>query len=328
MPCKRDSYDTKRIETDANSALLILGVASTQKNLKGKPDMVNQDELKEWIESNCPLFWSLLNIKAQRTVPKGLVEYICTGTLSEIEAGRSNLATIEKCLTDLNNLCDWKTVGDNYRRDLSGVDSVNQLAELFCEIALCSSLGKLSGKLQLHPPTGKGKFSDCIFNLHGFDIYAEAKRYADPWPHIEKPGDVSNEKAPYSRSIAKRPSHEKPHDSARPRSMDLRSKLRDVHRQFPERRLNILFVFHRSLGDTRRYLTQALFGDSNFFKNAGEFVLESDGLFYLEEWRNISAFCLARVNSDSDVIFPFAWKNPRALLEMPKPVLDTLCLNA
>jgi len=33
MPCKRDRYDIKRIETDANSALLILGdrtVASLQ----------------------------------------------------------------------------------------------------------------------------------------------------------------------------------------------------------------------------------------------------------------------------------------------------------
>jgi hypothetical protein len=75
-------------------------------------------------------------------------------------------------------------------------------------------------------------------------------------------------------------------------------------------------------------LTQALLGDSNFFKSDGEFVLESEALFYLEEWRNISACCLARVNPDSNIIFPLTWKNPRALLEIPRPVLDTLCLTA
>jgi hypothetical protein len=31
MPCKRDRYDIKWIETDANSALLILGVGSRKK---------------------------------------------------------------------------------------------------------------------------------------------------------------------------------------------------------------------------------------------------------------------------------------------------------
>lgn len=279
---------------------------------------------KKWIKSKCPLFWSLLNIKAQTNLPKGLTEYIGAGTPSEIETGMNNLATIERHLTDLKNLCGLKTVRDTYRRDLSGADSENQLAELFCEIALCASLGKLSGKLQLRPSTGKGTYSDCLFNFHGFDIFAEVKRYVDPWPYIEKPGDSLKEDIPYSRSITQRLSGEKPHDSARPRSMDIRSKLQDVHRQFPEGRLNILFIFHRSLGDTRRYLTQALFGDSNFFKNEGGFVLESDGLFYLEEWRNISACCLASFNPNSEAILPFIWKNPRAFVEIPEPVLTTL----
>jgi len=286
--------------------------------------MASQDELKKWIKSNSPLFWSFLKKKAQTNIPKGLIEYISSGTPSEIETGRDNLTTIEKYLTDLKNLCGLKTVGDTYRRDLSGVDSANRLAELFCEIALCASLGNLSGKLRLRPSTGKGTYSDCLFNLHGFDIFAEAKRYVDPWPYIEKLGDGVKEDVPYSRSITQRPSGEKPNDSARPRSMDLRSKLRDVHKQFLERRLNILFVFHCSLAETIRYLTQALFGDANFFKNEGEFVLKSDGLFYLEEWRNISACYLSRFNPESGVIFPFVWKNPRAQLEIPKSVLEAL----
>jgi hypothetical protein len=267
--------------------------------------------------------WALLNTKAQRNLPRGLIEYIGQGSPSEIETGRSNLTTIERYLRKLESLCGWNAVGDNYRRDFSGVNSENQLAELFCEITLCASLGKLSDKLCLRPPTGKGTYSDCLFNVHGFEIYDEAKRYADPWPHIEKPDCEQSKKVLYTRSIAKSPPGEKPYNIARPRSMDLRSKLQDVYRQFPDKSLNILFVFHPSFGETKRYLTQALFGDSNFFKNGDELVLEPDGLFSNEEWRIISACCLARVNPDSKVIF-FTWKNPRALVEIPKPVLDTL----
>lgn len=285
--------------------------------------MASQDETKEWIESNCPLFWSLLNIKAQTSLPKGLIEYIGGGTLSEIETGKNNLATIEKYLTDLKNLCGLQTVADTYRKDLSGIDSENQLTELFCEVALCASLGNLSGKLQLHPPTRKGTYSDCLFEVGGFAIYGEVKRYRDPWLYIEKPGEVPNEKIPYSRSISKSPPGEKPHDSARPRAMDLRSKLRDVHRQFPDGSLNILFIFHHSLGETQNYLVQTLFGDANFFTKGDDFELGPDGLFSVEEWRNISACYLAR-NTVSGVIFPSRWKNPRALSGIPEPLLEVL----
>ena len=286
--------------------------------------MADQNELKTWIRSNCPLFWSLLNPKGETGLPPDLIEYIGVGSPSEIETGRNNLATIERDLTDLRNICGWKTVCDNYRRDLSGVASENQVAEIFCEIALCACVGKLSGGLQLHPPTGKGTYSDCLFNIHGFDIYGEAKRYADPWPHIEKPGDVLNAEVPYGRSIAKSPLGKKPNDTARPRSMDLRSKLRDVHRQFPEGTLNILFVCHPSLGEPKRYLTQAFFGDANFFNDEGSFILESNGLFYLNEWRNISACYLTSVIPETGVIFPSMWKNPRAQLDIPGSVLDAI----
>jgi hypothetical protein len=290
--------------------------------------MVSQDELREWIKTNCRLWWDLLNKKAQRDLPMGLVEYIGNGTASEIESGRNNLITFERYLKDLESQCGWKTVGDKYRHDFSGVSSVNQLAELLHEIALCASLGKLSGKLQLRPPTGKGTYSDCLFSLYGFDIYAETKRYVDPWPYIEKIGYEPNENIPYSRSIAKSPSGEKPHDSARPRSMDIKSKLQGVHRQFPERSLNLLFIFHYSFGPSKKYLTQVLFGDSNLFEEDNKFILEEGGLFSDKEWRNISACCLVRVNPGSDATFQFTWKNPSALLEMPNPILETLCLNA
>lgn len=286
--------------------------------------MMDQNELKKWLASECPLTWSLLNKQAQKNLPSGLIEYIGTGTISKIEDGKHNVKKIEKYLIDLKRLCGLKAVGDTYRRDFSGVNSEKQLAELFCEIALCTSLGNLSSKLQLRPSTGKGTYSDALFNLHGFNIFAEAKRYDDPWPHIDKPGDDPQKLIPYSRSIVQKPLGTERHDSARPRSMELRSKLRDVHKQFQEGKLNILFVFHSSFAETIRYLTQTFFGDSNFFNNDQQFVLEPDGLFYLEEWQNISACCLARIYAGSDIIFPFIWKNPRALLQIPRPVLETL----
>jgi len=216
-------------------------------------------DLKVWIEDNCQILWQVLNTKARMQLPAGLVEYIGSGSPSEIEAGREHISSIDRHLNELVNNCGWQMVSDKYRRDLSGVNSENQVAELFCEIALCASLAKRAQKLELRPSTGKGTYSDCLCNLSGFDIYGEAKRYVDPWPHIEGIGDSTNEKISYKRSISKTPSDEKPDGSARPRSMDLSSKLRDVHKQLPDGTLNILFVFHSSLGESKRYLTQAFF---------------------------------------------------------------------
>ena len=106
--------------------------------------------------------------------------------------------------------------------------------------------------------------------------------------------------------------------------MDLSSKLRDIHKQLPDGTFNILFVFHSSLGESKRYLTQALFGDSNFFETDSDLVLEDDGLFSLDDWRNISACCLCRVNPDSKVVFTFFWKNPRADIELPEAICKEL----
>ncbi len=286
---------------------------------------MNQGDLKVWLEDNCQMFWQMLNTKAKTRLPTGLVEYIGIGSQSEIDAGRDHILSIERQLNLLSNEFGWKNVSDKYRRDLSGLNSENQVAELFCEIALCASLAKHAQNIELRPSTGKGTYSDCLFNVKGLDIYGEAKRYVDPWPHIERIGDSKNDKKiPYKRSISKAPPVEKPNDSARPRSMDLRSKLSDVHKQFPDGTLNILFVFHPSFGESKRYFTQALFGDSNFFKMDSGFVLESDGLFSLDDWKNISACCLCRVNQDSKAGFIFFWKNPRADIELPEVVRKEL----
>lgn len=285
--------------------------------------MVSQTKLKEWIRSNCPFFWSFLSTKAQTNMPRGLVEYASTATPSEIEAD-TDIKAIEKYLTELANICSPQTVRDTYRKEFSGVDSANRLAELFCEIALCASLAMLSGNIKLRPATGKGTYSDCLFSLSGFDIFAEVKRYQDPWPYIEKPGDDPNNDAPYWRSISERPLPAKSTDLARPRSMDLRSKLRHVYRQLPDGTLNILFIFHPSLAEPKRYLTQTFFGDANFFNDGEPFVLESDGLFYLKEWSVVSGCWLARFLPEIGLIFPSMWKNPRAQLEIPEPVLEAI----
>jgi len=89
-------------------------------------------------------------------LPKGLVEYIGEGSPSEVETGRNNLTTIERYLKDLERLCGCKAVGENYRRDFSGIDSENRLAELFCEIALCACLGNPVRKTSITPSYWKG----------------------------------------------------------------------------------------------------------------------------------------------------------------------------
>jgi len=286
--------------------------------------MMDQGHFRVWIKENCPQFYELLNAKAKKQLPIGLIEYLRDGSLSETEAGREHMSSIDRHLNELVNECGLKMVSDKYRRDLSGVHSGNQAAELFCEIALCAFLARRAQKLELRPATGKGTYSDCLFNLNGFKIYGEAKRYVDPWPHIEEIGEGTNKEIPSSRSVSKTPTDEKPDDSARPRSMDLRSKLRDVHKQLPDGTLNILFVFHPSLGESKRYLTQAFFGDSNFFKTNSDFVLEDEGLFSIDDWKNISACYLCRVNPDSTVVFASFWKNPRAEIELPEIISKEL----
>lgn len=273
--------------------------------------------LQEWIEANCTILWSLLNTQAQKALPQGLIEY--TGGGNEIERIENNLRPIENVLGELEGICGFKFLGETYRRDFSGVTSGNQVEDLFCELSTCASLGKISDKkkLTLRPPTVKGTYSDCLSQIHGFKIYSEVKRYRDPWPPII--GNPGSKQIPNKRSIGK--SHEKPFDTARPRSMDLKSKLHDLHRQFPDRTINVLFIFHQSLGESQRYLTQAFFGDNNFF-SGDNYVLYADGLFSKEEWRNISACCFSYFKMDSSVTFQYFWKNPRAYSELPKIVLD------
>lgn len=289
---------------------------------------MDQVIIRKWIEINCPLLWSIINQRAQKDLPKGLIEYSGGGDIN-VRTLKLYLKPLETVLRDLESICGSKSLRDTYRRDFSGANSGNQISELFCEIAICASLGKISGGLKLRPKTERGTHSDCLINLNNFNIYAEVKRFVDPWPPIDPLDIASNkeDKKSYKRSICQL--DEKPQGTARPRSMDLRSKLRNVHRQFPEYTINVLFLFHKSIGDSNKYLTSALFGDTNFLKKSG-YTLEQDGLFSDEEWRNISVCCLPFLKIDYDNskvevdFFPFAWENPRAFKKLPRPILEAL----
>jgi len=278
--------------------------------------MRDQDELRSFLQNDCPSVWSLLSRKAQASLPNGLVEYIGEGTCQEIDRGRCLVQGVEHKLLALVDSCGWKAVKDAYRRSFSGADTADQVAELFCEIALCAHIAALSAQLTIRPPTGKGTTSDFSFVRKGSTlvVYGECKRYEDPWPRCG---------GPTARSLGLHPKECLPPGTARPRSMDLRSKLCDAHRQLPDDTPNILFIFHRSFGETEVYMVQALFGDANF-RPANGYCLQNDSLFALPEWRNISLCCLVSVMENQEVGFLRRWENPNACLKTPPEVLQML----
>ena len=253
--------------------------------------------------------WALLNQQAKRSPPKGFEEFLSGKWAAE---GRSHLRLADKRVFSLIAKTSEKLVGDTYRRDLSGVDSENRLAELLCEISLVDALGGISSVPPvLRPKTEIGTECDVKVVIEGHVLYGESKRLADSWE-----GGV--------RSIAKSPPESKPHDTARPRAMDLFSKLKDAHRQFPRDALNVLFLFHRSVWNTPLYINQALFGDASAFDESRQPFLHGDGLYSLAGWQEISACAHSRVNSDGRLSIVQIWKNPRANVTLPDSVSERL----
>lgn len=303
--------------------------------------MVTQESLQYWLEAKCPTFWSILNQKAKRCLPAGIVEYLSPlsgerrrqiaqaypefGPLEldeigrdEAVRGRQQLQIADKHLETLVPVCGSKEVGDVYRRGLSGVNTEIQLAELLCEIALCASFTRLSPTLSLRPPSGRGTYCDVSFQLNGFTVYGEAKRYEDTWFSDLDPA------RPESRSLVKLSPGDKPYESSRPRAMDLSSKIREVPRQFPMETINLLFIFHSSHGEPRIYIQQALFGDSTFSMKPEEVGLKPDGLFAVEDWRAVSGCSLTRVSSQGSLLLLNTWDNPNADVPMPASVRSAL----
>ena len=191
-------------------------------------------------------------------------------------------------------------MGDTYRRDLSGVDTESKLAELLCEVTLVDALAGISSVPPvLRPKTEAGKECDIKVVIEGSDLYGESKRLADTWK-----GGV--------RSIAKSSLESRSPDATRPRAMDLFSKLKDVHMQFPGNTLNVLFLFHPSVWNTPVYIRQTLFGDASGFDESILPSIHDDGLYALSEWQKISACVHSRVDNDGTLSIVQIWKNPRA----------------
>ncbi len=264
-----------------------------------------------FLKRNCPHLWALLNQQARCDPPEGIQEFLSGAWRGE---GQRHLRLADARVSRLIAKTSEKIVGDIYRRDFSGVETENKLAELLCEITLVDALGGMSSTPPvLRPATKNGKECDVKVVIEGSDLYGETKRLADPWG-----GGV--------RSIAKSPPDAKPPDATRPRAMDLFSKLRDVHKQFPQGTLNVLFLFHPSVWNTPVYIKQSLFGDASGFDESSQPPLHDDGLYALTEWQEISACSHSRVNPDGTLSIVQIWKNPRATVLLPESLAERLAL--
>jgi hypothetical protein len=263
----------------------------------------------DFLSKNCPDIWALLKERAKRNPPSGFTEFISGPGAAE---GRRLLQLAEGRVCGLIKLTSAQSVGDAYRRDLSGVDTEKRLAELLCEMTLANALASISSVPPVfRPPTGGGTESDLKIVIDGRDLYAESKRLADAWEGGK-------------RSIDKSPPGSKKPDADRPRAMDLFSKLKTVFRQLPAGTLNVLFLFHPSTWNTLVYIRQALFGDASRLDDQGKTLVYDDGLYALAEWQEVAACALSRVNCDGTLSIGKLWRNPEAKIALPDAVSSWL----
>jgi len=270
------------------------------------------------LQKRCPAIWSILNMKAKSSLPYGFIEFLNKRNFKK--RAWQTIEIPEKHTQDLINLCGREKVGRAYRRDLSAVNNEERLLDILHEIVLCSFLGKLSNNIELRPLSGDRTSCDVSLQIDGFIIYGEVKRFPDKW-WLRK-----NSSKVLGRSIFKEPKVEKSLYS-RPRYMDLKSKLKEVPRQFPNSTINLLFVFTSSFGVELQYLKQALYGEKNFFtENRETYCLMEDGLYYKEEWLNVSGCCLPRVDvlNAGNIVVPTIFENPKATLPIPGIVRNAL----
>lgn len=249
-----------------------------------------------WLKEKCPNIWSLLNHCAQSKLPNGIDQYMSPPPLinnslsaeylpkeaeAQAEQGKANLIFADKTIKKLIENCGLKSVGDTYRRDMSAVSTESQLAELLCEITLCSAISSIASDIHLRPPSRKGTSCDISFQLQNYTIYGEVKRYKD--------------KEQFCRSITRR-------------GGGLRDKLCNVPRQFPDDKINLVFVFHPSYGESMLYIQQALF--------------EPNGLFAMKA---ISGCCYIEIKHEEGVLHCHKiWTNPNALIKLPLSIHNAL----
>lgn len=267
------------------------------------------DNAKIWLEKSCPRIWSMLNNQAKIILPNGLREFIDTGSKNEIENGQNIFLIVEKYLDILISKSSKKTVSDAYRRDFSNVSKEKELSELFSEIAVCTTISRIACTINLRPFSKKPKRSDFSAIIGKSEIYGEIKRFEDKTKII-------------SRSILSDNNYKSKQKTTRPRFLELESKLKDVHKQLPEDTVNILFLFHPSIGETISYVKQVLFGESNFWNK--NIVLEPKSFFSKHELKNISAVCLCKLGENGFVEFYEIFINPNAKNTLPSLVIDKI----
>ncbi len=271
--------------------------------------------LPGWLKRNCPNFWLLLNAQARRHLPEGLTAYL-SGTSKEVEEGKRWLRIADAQIADLVRMCGDQHVGDAYRRDCSGVRNEQQLAEVLCEVSVCAAFSRMATRLTLRPNTGKNnRRSDFCAEVMGTVIYGEVKRYSDNWLAADHPKP---------RSIMATLDGTRPADTLRPQSMNIRGKLTDVPNQLRAGAVGILFVFHPGFGENARYIQAALLGDQTFFESpVSARAPYPNGLFALDEWRDVSACLFVSVSVDGALVCRCLWENPNAHVRLPADLRDS-----
>lgn len=268
------------------------------------------------LQKKYPGLWSLLNNKAQVSLPQGILEYL-TKTNYKRRSWKS-LEIPEKYINHLIMTCGLKTVQDTYRRDLSSVTDENAFLNFTHEIIACSSMAALNPDIGFRPKSGKGK---CDFSLpvEGITLYGEVKRWPDNYW-------LKNISEPKSRLIFKTSPSDAKINTRMPRSKELYGKLIEATRQFSEGNVNVILLFTPSFGEELRQLQQTLFGDKNYFREPDKVTLEDDGFFATKEGKVIAGCYSCRLDCylEPEVVgiflFPRSWQNPKATVSLPSSV--------
>ncbi len=259
-------------------------------------------------EERWPQLWNLLNQKARRELPSGLEEYL-SGEWRQ--TGETLLDCANAAIRLLISLADLQSVNDAYRRDFSGVGTAHQLEELLCEISDCAALARIAERVEPRPKIqGQEKRPDILAVIAGIEVHCEVKRFEDVGP------------GPQGRALAQRPPEDRTQGTAGPRSMALRRKLEGVPDQLPGGTVNLVFVHHRSIGESQQYIQQALFGDDTFGADPGSVTVSGgDALFARATWEKVSAVAYVQIGPTGCAFRCLElWRNPEASVPLPEAV--------
>lgn len=304
-----------------------------------------ENSRRAWLERHCPSLWSLLNTKARRTFPAGLVVYLSP---PDTIAGGRNLRAADHGIAHLVERCGQKAVEGAYRRDMSAVSDERQLRDLLCETSAAAAIASIADEPpRLRSRVGQKK-CDLTAMIGGHTAWLEVKRVADDWLFDdERPPERGR-----ALSMAAYTEGTRPAD--RPASDVLRSKLDGrrqgrppdgVPEQLPDGKLGLLFLFYSSVTIDESHVRAALFGDGFFgmpdasgqsvgFDHA-DYALQyaCNGLFALRRWQRVSACCWVRAPCAlPPLCSPFrllrTWHNPLAETLLPPEVawaLQRMC---